>query len=225
MGSMAQVKFLLQKASTGWKWYLRLLEKHPLRAQMLNTGVLMGAGDVISQICVEHRKPWKDYDKYRTLRFIGVGLFVLGPPMHYWYTALDRFFIKTTLVTSLKKMFCDQAFFLPLYCVVFIASMGILRGEERSEVVEKLHRDLRPIVWTSWQIWVPVQVANFQFVPLRHRILVINLVGLVWNTYVSWKAEREGPEGHSVSLWREAHVSIDHWDSHEITHDLSTPFH
>ena len=41
----------------------------------------------------------------------------------------------------------------------------------------------------SYSVWPAVQLANFQWVPSRHRVLVINVVCLFWNTYIGWRAE------------------------------------
>ena len=38
----------------------------------------------------------------------------------------------------------------------------------------------------NWILWPPVQTLNFTVVPLEHRVLVVNVVSLGWNCYLSW---------------------------------------
>uniref|UniRef100_A0A493TGV4 Mitochondrial inner membrane protein Mpv17 n=1 Tax=Anas platyrhynchos platyrhynchos TaxID=8840 RepID=A0A493TGV4_ANAPP len=53
-----------------------------------------------------------------------------------------------------------------------------------------LPQDYVDALLTNYCIWPPVQVANFYFVPLSHRLAVVQCVAIVWNCYLSWKANR-----------------------------------
>ncbi|ORX47981.1 hypothetical protein DM01DRAFT_265966, partial [Hesseltinella vesiculosa] len=39
-------------------------------------------------------------------------------------------------------------------------------------------------------LWPAVQLANFYFVPLQHRLLITNIVALGWNSYLLWVNQR-----------------------------------
>ncbi|XP_015140481.2 protein Mpv17 isoform X1 [Gallus gallus] len=53
-----------------------------------------------------------------------------------------------------------------------------------------LPQDYVDALLTNYCIWPPVQIANFYFVPLAHRLAVVQCVAIVWNCYLSWKANR-----------------------------------
>jgi len=173
----------------GWQSYLSILDRHPARTVSINTAVLMTSGDVIAQLVLEKRHPTREYDVVRSLRFFGVGLLLAGPTMHVWYSTLDRLLKGRCMSTSLRKMCADQGLFLPIYLVVFVGVMGALRGDRMSDVWTKLKRDMAPMMKVSYSVWPAVQLANFRFVPSRHRVLVINVVSLFWNAYIGWRAE------------------------------------
>ena len=95
-----------------------------------------------------------------------------------------------------KKLALDQLLFLPFYIGAFIVIMGTLRREKMPEIKEHLERDTWPILKTSYGIWPAVQAFSFYFVPSHQRVIVINFVGLIWNTYLSWRAEKNVQEIH-----------------------------
>ena len=171
-----------------WRSYIRLLEKYPWRTQAANTCILMGTGDFIAQAAIERRTA-TNYDGPRSLRFLGVGFFIAGPGMHWWYSNLDRFVKGSRKMVTAKKVLWDQLLFLPFYLGAFVSLMAVLRREKLPEIREHLERDYWPMLKTSYAIWPVVQVVNFYLVPNNHRVLVINFVGLIWNTYLSWRSE------------------------------------
>ena len=56
--------------SAVWNMYVRVLSKHPWRAQAATTAVLMGAGDLIAQF-MSDSKSIKDIECGRSLRYLG----------------------------------------------------------------------------------------------------------------------------------------------------------
>ena len=38
----------------------------------------------------------------------------------------------------------------------------------------------------NWLVWPAVQTVNFTYIPLEHRVLVVNIVALGWNCYLSY---------------------------------------
>ena len=185
-----QVTVVLKPMRHLWRNYVRFLDKHGWRAQAINTCLLVGLGDVTAQILVKRHVTLDSYDFLCSLRYFGIGLFMLGPTMHVWYTSLDRVFTSHTFRAAVYKMLCDQLLFLPVYVLAIVVVMGVLRLESTQEICAQIRRDYPNIMLASWQLWPAIQIANFHLVPLKHRILVMNLVGLFYNTYVAWKVEQ-----------------------------------
>ncbi|XP_064364240.1 protein Mpv17 isoform X2 [Dromaius novaehollandiae] len=161
-----------------WRGYGRLLARRPRAAQALTAGALMGAGDVIAQQLVE-RRGLRGHQGRRTVKMTAIGFCFVGPILGSWYKVLDRLIPGATKAVAVKKMVLDQGGFAPCFLGCFLAIAGALNGLSVQENWSKLQ-----------QIWPPVQIANFYFVPLHHRLAVVQCVAIVWNCYLSWKANR-----------------------------------
>jgi protein Mpv17 len=212
-------RHVVDLTSTWWRSYLTALEKRPLRTTALTTGVLMGSGDLIAQLLLERRqfipprwKQWRpsssmtnnghmeltqsltgvqSFDYLRTGRFLAVGLCAAGPAMFVWYRYLDRLVRGTGMSVAIRKTAADQLGFLPIYLGSFVGLIAALRGDAPADIARLLRRDMGPMLAASYVVWPVVQIVNFRFVPLRHRVLLINVVCLFWNTYISWRAEQQ----------------------------------
>lgn len=57
----------------------------------------------------------------------------------------------------------------------FLSTMAVLEGSDPKEKLESTY-------WTAltknWMVWPWVQIVNFKFVPLQHRVLVVNVISL-----------------------------------------------
>ena len=80
------------------------------------------------------------------------------------------------------RVACDQGLFAPTMIGVFLSSMAILEG---SPPQDKLAKSYWPALSTNYLVWPFVQVINFKFVPLDHRVLFVNIVSIGWNCYLS----------------------------------------
>ena len=191
-----------------WKSYLRILDRFPLRTQMVQTSVLMGAGDVISQLMIERNNK---YEFERTVRFASIGAFFVAPTIRAWYLTLEKWFGSgVTIKTTLKKVGTDQLIFAPIFSAAIISVIGISQAvsktignteenkkkydklqEEIISVGIKLKGDYTDVLITGWTIWPATQLVNFYLVPFLLRPLVVSVVALFWNTYLAWKTNRK----------------------------------
>ncbi|KAK2846062.1 hypothetical protein Q7C36_010916 [Tachysurus vachellii] len=172
-----------------WRSYQGLMAKKPWTVQIITAGSLMGVGDIISQQLIE-RRGWNKHNIIRTTKMMSIGFFFVGPVIGGWYRVLDRFVIGTTKSTALRKMLLDQACFAPCFLGTFLGIYGVLNGLTVEENVAKLKRDYADTLITNYYLWPAVQIANFYFIPLQHRLAVVQIVAVAWNSYLSWKANK-----------------------------------
>ncbi len=170
-----------------------MLERHPWRVQATNTAVLLGSSDFLVQTLILKRRKTSEYDFPRTLRYFGAGLLVFGPSMHFWYRGLDRYITGAKTVVVAKKLAWDQLFFLPLYLGSFVALMEVLQLKKPKEVRKELRKEFGKLLMVSYCVWPPVQLFNFAFAPGIHRVLVINVVNLLWTMYLNYRIENKKP--------------------------------
>lgn len=143
---------------------------------------------------IEPRKFAPDW--YRTGRFGVLGFFLVAPVVHLWYARLMRYFPGTNVGAVLKRTATDQLLFAPVFLPTFMINLMMLEGRPYNEALLKLQKDLPGAMVTNWCLWCPAMLVNFRFVPLKYQVLYSNMVGFVWNTYLSWKTqEGEGGAG------------------------------
>eukprot|EP00092_Neocalanus_flemingeri_P000357 GFUD01000379.1.p1 GENE.GFUD01000379.1~~GFUD01000379.1.p1 ORF type:complete len:183 (-),score=49.43 GFUD01000379.1:64-612(-) len=169
-----------------WRAYTKFVDKFPWGSQILQTGVLCASGDVIAQVVVE-RKKLEDFEMARVGRFFIMGSCVVAPCIRSWYLVLEKIVKFQGTKAAISKMALDQAFFAPCFLVVFVTAASALQGLSFKDIKKNLDANYVDIVLTNWKIWPATQMMNFYFVPFQHRILVVNIVALFWNTYLASK--------------------------------------
>lgn len=163
--------------------YGRMMRTHPAKTQIATTACLMLTGDVIAQKGIEKRQ---SLDVARAARFFVMGVGFVGPVIRTWYVVLDRLVVGN----AVKKMLVDQLLFSPVFVASFLTSLAFLQRRPWNDTKRMLRTDYVPIMTTGYMMWPAAQLVNFHLVPLNYRLLFASGVGLVWNTYLAWKANQ-----------------------------------
>ncbi|KAI9175247.1 Protein required for ethanol metabolism [Blastocladiella emersonii ATCC 22665] len=165
--------------------YTRALAKYPITTQSGATAVLFAAGDLIAQQGVEGRG-WAKHQWDRTARMSAFGFFLAGPALANWYRFLDRRVTIAHPVGNLAaRVALDQFAFSPVSVATFFSVNSLMEGLSVDETRAKLRQNYWTALVNNWKVWIGVQLANFYFVPVNHRLLVVNTVALGWNAYMS----------------------------------------
>ena len=151
--------------------------------------MLVGAGDVIAQQAVERKG--RAHDIVRTAKMTVMGLCILGPGLRSWYIILEKVVKGTGTAVALKKMLLDQIIWAPSFLAMFFCLVGLMNGRSKEEIKDKFKIDYVSAIKVNYLIWPAVQMLNFKFVPMQHRVVVVNIVALFWNTYLAYTSHKQ----------------------------------
>lgn len=168
-------------------WYLALLGKYPVPVKALTSALLTLIGDLVCQLVIDKVQ---SLDLKRTFVFTFLGFALVGPTLHFWYLYLSKLVTLPGASGAILRLVLDQFLFSPIFIGVFLSSLVTLEGRP-SQAVPKLKQEWFSAVLANWQLWIPFQFFNFRFVPQQFQVLAANVIALVWNVILSFKAHKE----------------------------------
>jgi len=171
--------------------YNSALVRKPRSTGMASAAVLFGAGDILAQQGVE-KKGWRNHDVIRTTRLAFYGGVIFAPILMPWFKVLDRIQYKSKVLTTVTRVAADQFIAAPCLVGLFFASMSVLEGRPQ-DITNRLKEKWQPTIFKNWMVFIPTQAVNMSIVPPPLRLLVVNVVSLFWNTYLSWANSAAAP--------------------------------
>ncbi|KAI8585783.1 hypothetical protein BDZ88DRAFT_491698 [Geranomyces variabilis] len=174
-----------------WRRYLVLLEEKPLVTKCASAGTIAVAGDIIAQR-IDRTPEHPDWDPQRTLRLGTYATLIATPLAHGWYKVMDkRIGAGMDITTSLKKVAADQLLAAAPFTALFFVCNSAMEGCSANEIKTRLQTNLWPTLCANWAIWPAALAINFRYVPLKLRILTLNVLGLGWGAYLSLVQHRQ----------------------------------
>ncbi|EEY61184.1 uncharacterized protein PITG_01436 [Phytophthora infestans T30-4] len=176
-----------------WDTYASLLETHPLKTKIVTGGAIAGLGDVGCQLVLEGEDGDAKLDVKRTVIFTFLGGLLISPVLHVWYGFLGSRLPGVSTSAVAKRLALDQLGFAPTFLPIILSSVLTLEGHAE-DIPDKLRADWWPLMKANWVVWVPAQILNFRFVPGSMQVIFSNVVGLLWNSYLSYVSHSQVPK-------------------------------
>lgn len=185
-----------------WQAYLSQLAARPQKTKACTSAVTFSVTDSIAQWRERKQCPATSHDFARTVRHGAFGLMWLGPVNHVFWSksifGLDYWFPGSSWRAVLTRVAVDQATVMPLNMVVFLAWPHMLNAD-----LEMAKRSIRENFYSSFtfalSVWPLVHPFNFKFVPLEHRLLVLNFCSLGVFSYATYVRECSGTSGEPLA--------------------------
>jgi len=176
------------------EWYEGNLEANPVATKMVTGSILWSVGDAVAQIVPEMasseiREGGTKYDWERTARAAFFGFAVHAPTSHLHFNFLESLTNRvgvTGLGRTFFKTFMEQfVYWSWLSNSMYHGFMGAMQGM----TVDQIYHRIADVLWDTqkaqWLFWIPVQLLNFKFVPVRHQLNVVLGTSVVWTALLS----------------------------------------
>lgn len=181
------------------------MQSRPVVTKMFTGTLLWGLGDAVAQVvpaaAVDSRLTTLDYDLTRTGRACLFGFAIHAPASHLHFNFLEWMTVKAG-VTGLKipvfKAFMEQFVYWSWFSNgMYHGAMGAMQGRTPEQIYNRLADVLWETQKAQWVFWIPIQLLNFRFVPVRHQLNVVLLTSVVWTALLSAWYPPEQEEGET----------------------------
>jgi len=174
------------------RWYSHQLTKHQYTTNMISSGTVFFCGDVLAQQVIEEKG--RRHEVKRTCRSAFLGSCYIGPIITFVYNLVDKVFGKSQApLNSVRKIGLISCFS-PFSITFFVILNSILQAKTSESIIYEIKNEAPNIIMTNYKVWIPSHFVLLTFVPLRHRVLLSNFIGVLWTTYLTHSANRKHRE-------------------------------
>lgn len=187
-----------------FEWYSKKLDSHPITTKCISAGLLSSIGSILAQM-IEHRQEEQDkadsnntknlsrqkpfeIDLAQVSRFAFLNVVFVAPVLHHWYNIINRAIPGTSFPRVLQRTFADEFLFSPIYVPSFLCMLWKLEGTSNEDIWKMIKSECPSIIVTEWAMWIPTMILTFRYVPVKFQVVVVNVVGVVWNTFLAYAA-------------------------------------
>jgi protein Mpv17 len=188
------------------EWYEGHLDRNPLPTKMITGSLLWSLGDAVAQMVppLAAGAPLPQYDVLRTGRACLFGFAIHAPTSHLHFNFLEylthRVGVKGLAIPVFKTIMEQFVYWSWVSNSMYHGAMGLMQGMSLSDIYQRLEDVLWDTQKAQWAFWIPVQLLNFQFIPVRHQLNVVLVTSVVWTALLSaWYPPVEEEEEGTVT--------------------------
>jgi len=133
-----------------------------------------------------------EVDVHRFLAVLFDGCCVSGPGLHAGYALLEQTIPcagrRGALRNVLLQVAVDELVFDPLFIGAFFFSTGLVERQRPADTLRELRREYWPTLrgaFLTSAAFTPIQFCSFRYLPVKSRVLVVNLCDVAWYAAVS----------------------------------------
>lgn len=192
------------------QWYEGHLKSRPVVTKSITGSILWGLGDAVAQVVPtfiqgdddendENKTNAKngqsqemkafEYDYPRTARAVFFGFALHAPLSHVHFNFLEWMTIRggfTGLSAPVFKTVMEQfVYWSWISNSLYHGAMGAMQGKSFQQIYDRIEDVLMDTQYAQWKFWIPVQLLNFKFVPVRHQLNVVLVTSVVWTALLS----------------------------------------
>lgn len=179
------------ESSSFLAWYETNLQARPVVTKMCTGGLLWSIGDAVAQIVppMAGQAPPEPYDWARTGRAAIFGFCLHAPTSHVHFNFLEYLTQKAGvqgLGIPVFKAFMEQfVYWSWISNSMYHAAMGAMQGMTGEQIYQRIKDVLWETQVAQWVFWIPVQLVNFRYTPVRHQLNVVLVTSIVWTALLS----------------------------------------
>lgn len=196
---------LTQSLRAGWTTYTTQLRARPFAVKACTTGCTFAFTDLLAQRNEMRKAQRTSIDLARNARSGFFGLIWLGPLNHvFWSMPQSRFCLEywwpgSSWRAVFTRVAVDQVTNMPLNMAMFLAWQPLLTGRP-ADAAANVYKAFWPSYLFALSVWPWIHPLSFKYVPLEHRLLVLNVCSIGVFSYATWcrdrREERERQHEH-----------------------------
>ena len=176
------------------QWYEHHLHERPVQTKMVTGSLLWSLGDCVAQVVPymaskDPNKPAFHYDLPRTGRAAFFGFAIHAPASHVHFNFLEWMTVKSGLtglsIPVFKTIMEQFVYWSWISNSMYHGAMELMQGHSVTQAVTKIELVLWDTQKAQWAFWIPIQLLNFNFIPVRHQLNVVLLTSIVWTALLS----------------------------------------